>query len=239
MDNRRRKMNKTVNNRIEIIWDGRELDWIDPGRCREYLRGVGLRYLVNKYFEEGFKKIISSYKPKRKYIVGLIIPCSYGKPYSQSFIHYFIRKAISDFIIKGYVHEIIVTNAGVIPRELDEYWPYCSYDWNPMYETEEIKELYIQVLVKRLKAYIETFKDYYEYFAAYLRWDSDSWRAVEIVSKSLGIKIPNLAPKSVPKEEVNDVSLGGLYVDPDLVLITPTSVLKLRNELTKLIKLYL
>ena len=47
-----------------------------------------------------------------------------------------------------------------------------------MYETEEIKELYVQVLVKRLKAYIETFKDYYEHFAAYLRWDSDSWRAV-------------------------------------------------------------
>jgi len=62
---------------------------------------------------------------------------------------------------------------------------------------------------------------------------------LEIVSKSLGIKIPNLTLENVPKEEVNDVSLGGLYVDPDLVLITPTSVLKLRNELTKLIKLYL
>lgn len=230
---------KTINEPIkrnEVIWDGKELDWIDPGECRAYLRGVGLRYLTNKYFEEGFKKLISEYKPKKKHKVGLIIPCSYGKPYSQSFIHYFLRRAIADYIISGAVHEIIVTNAGVVPRELDEYWPYCAYDWNPKYENEEIKRLYIEVLAKRLKAYITTFKDYYHRFAAYLRWDSDSWCAVQIVSKELGIEIPNLASRNVPEEEIEEISLKGLYEDPDLVLITPSSTTRLRNELAKLIK---
>ena len=208
MDHRRRS-GKTPVSKIDVIWDGRELNWIDPGKRREYLRGVGLRYLVNEHFEEGFKKIITRYKPKRKYIIGLIIPCSYGKPYSQSYIHYFIRKAISNYIINGYVHEIIVTNAGVVPRKLDEYWPYCSYDWNLIYETREIKELYVQVLTKRLKAYIEAFKGYYKCFTSYLRWDSDSWRAVEAVSKSLNIEIPNLAPRNVPKEEIDHMTLGG------------------------------
>ena len=233
MDHREKKLAE-----IEVIWDGKELDWVNPGECREYLRGVGLRYLENKYFEEGFKKLITNYSPKRQYIVGLIIPCSYGKPYSQSYIHYFIRKAISDFIIKGYVHEIIVTNAGVVPRELDEYWPYCSYDWNPKYETKEIKELYTKVLAKRLKAYIEKFKDYYISFAAYLRWDSDSWRAVEIVSKELNMDIPNLAPRTVPKKEIVNVSLEGLYEDPDLILITRSSITKLREKLSKIINAF-
>lgn len=221
---------------LEVVWDGKELDWIDPGECRAYLRGVGIQYLTNKYFEEGFKKLINEYKPRKKYKVGLIIPCSYGKPYSQSFIHYFLRKAIADYIISGDVHEIIVTNAGVVPRELDEYWPYCAYDWNPKYENREIKKLYTEILAKRLKTYIVRFKDYYQRFAAYLRWDSDSWRAVHIVSRELGIEIPNLAPKYVPEEEIEEISLRGLYEDHDLVLITPSSTTRLRNELAKLIK---
>ncbi len=225
--------------RLDVIWNGRELDWIDPGVCREFLRGVGLKYLVNKYFEDGFKKIIEVYKPKKRYVVGLIIPCSYGKPYSQSYIHYFIRKAIADLITKGLVHEIIVTNAGVIPRELDEYWPYCAYDWNPKYETPEIKKLYIEVLAKRLRMYIEKFRDYYRCFAAYLRWDSDSWKAVEIVSRELGIEIPNLAPKEVPRKEVEEMSLNGLYDDVDLVLITPTATTSLRDKLLEIIKQYI
>lgn len=234
MDYKKKKLSQ-----LDVIWNGKELDWINPDECREYLRGVGLKYLVNKYFEDGFRKILSDYKPKKPYIVGLIIPCSYGKPYSQSYIHYFIRKAISDLIIKGYIHEIIVTNAGVIPRELDEYWPYCSYDWNPKYETMEIREMYTRILADRLKTYIERFKEYYLSFAAYLRWDSDSWHAVEIVSKELGIYIPNLASRTVPKEEVLDASLGGLYEDPDLVLITPSSIIRLRKSLSKLISIYL
>jgi len=225
--------------RLEVIWDGKELDWVKPDKCREYLRGVGLKYLVNRYFEEGFKKIITDYRPSRRYIIGLIIPCSYGKPYSQSFIHYFIRKAIKDFIVKGYIHEIIVTNAGVIPRELDEHWPYCSYDWNPKYETSEIKKEYTEVLAKRLKTYIEKFKGYYRAFVAYLRWDSDSWHAVEIVSRELGVKIPNLAPRFVPPQEVNEIGLEGLYEDPDLTLITPSALSTLRRNLIELINRHL
>ncbi len=221
---------------VDIIWDGKELDWMDPGKCREYLRGVGTRYLVNKYFEGGFEKIISSYNPGRKYVVGLIVPCSYGKPYSQSYIHYLIRSTISDFIVKGYVHEIVVTNVGVVPHELDEYWPYCAYDWNPKYETEEIKRLYTDVLAGRLKRYIRAFKCYYEHLAAYLRWDSDSWRAVEIVSGDLGIEIPNLAPRSASEGEVEEASLNGLYDDPDLILITRSSTSKLRRGLSELIR---
>ncbi len=220
---------------LEVIWDGNNLDWVKPRECREYLRGVGLKYLLNKYFEEGFKKLLREYRPRKHYPVGLIMPCSYGKPYSNSYIHYIIRKSIADLIIQGKIHEIIVTNAGVVPRELDEYWPYVAYDWNPVYETPEIKEWYTRVLEKRLKEYISTFRSYYDRFAAYLRWNSDSWKAVEKVSQELGIEIPNLAPKTVSREEIIEASLNGLYEDEDIVLITEVSLKSLREKLVKLL----
>lgn len=221
---------------LEVIWDGKNLDWVDPGDCRAYLRGVGLRYLVGKEFEEGFEKLLREYRPQKWYPVGLIIPCSYGKPYSQSFIHYLLRRTIYEFITGGDIHEIIVTNAGVVPRELDEYWPYTAYDWNPVYETPEIKEIYTQVLAERLKKYIMAYHSYYGCFAAYLRWDSDSWRAVQIVADELGVNIPNLTPKQVSEAELRELSLGGLYKDPDMVLVTPSSMAHLANKLRDLVE---
>ena len=220
---------------LEIIWDGRNLDWVKPRTCREYLRGVGLKYLLNPYFEEGFEKLIREYRPKKHYPIGLIMPCSYGKPYSNSYIHYMIRRNIADLIRNGVVHEIIVTNAGVVPRELDEYWPYVAYDWNPIYETPEIKEWYTRVLEKRLGRYITTFQKYYDRFVAYLRWNSDSWRAVKRVSEKLGVEIPNLVPKNVPEQEIMEASLDGLYEDEDIVLITKSSLRRLREKLLEIL----
>lgn len=211
------------------------MDWIDPGSCRAYLRGVGLRFLTGKEFEKAFDKLLREYRPKKWYPVGLIIPCSYGKPYSQSFIHYLIRKEIADIIKAGEIHEIIVTNAGVVPRELDEYWPYTAYDWNPAYETPEIKKLYTEVLSKRIIDYISRFSAYYGCFAAYLRWDSDSWKAVRMASEILGIEIANIAPKEYDEEEIRAASLDGLYDDPDVVLITPSAIKKLSEALREML----
>jgi hypothetical protein len=213
----------------EVIWSGDELDWVKPRGCREYLRGVGKRYLTSPYFEEGWRKLLENYTPPKKYKLGLILPCSYGKPYSQSYIHYNIRRAIMEYLVKGELHEIIVTNAGVVPRELDEYWPYTAYDWNPKYENNLIKKCYTKVLSERLIGYLRKNMGYYKEIAAFLRWDSDSWKAVEIASKALNFRVDNLAPASVDREEVEDVSLNGLYKDEDLVLITP-SALRLLKE---------
>ncbi len=215
----------------DVIWDGRELDWVEPKPHRLYLRGVGYKYLVNQYYEEGFRNLLEDYKPKKKYPLALILPCSYGKPYSQSYIHYNIRKAIKDFLKKELIHEIIVTNAGVVPRELDEHWPYTAYDWNPRYETPQIKKCYTEILSERIKQYFEKHGNYYKKIAAYLRWDSDSWRAVEKAMKQLGKNIVNLTPKSISPEEIDEASLQGLYEDPDIQLITNTSLKSLKIKL--------
>ncbi len=222
----------------DVVWDGSELDWVGPeGGVRTYLRGVGLRFLINEFFEKGFRKLLSSYSPGRRYDLCLILPCAYGKPYSQSYIHYAIRSAIRDYVRSGRVHEVIVTNAGVVPRELDECWPYCAYDWNPTHETPAIKACYTAVLADRLEAYLRTHGRRYGGFAAYLRWGSDSWRAVEEVSRRLKVDIPNLAPREseVPEREVREAGLGGLYEDEDLVLITPTALKTLKEGLRRLL----
>jgi len=216
-----------------LVWSGRELVWSGDGK--EYLRGVGVKYLLHPAFNEGFEKLLKLYKPRKLYELCLFIPCSYGKPYSQSFIHYLIQRAIVESGRFEDVHQVILTNAGVVPRELEEFYPYVAYDWNPSYETPEVKKLYVEVLVWRLRRYVERFRGFYKRFACFLRWDSDSFKAVEIVSRSLGVEIPNLAPRTVPPREIEEVSLNGLYRDPDLVLVTPTALASLRDGIRKLL----
>ncbi len=219
-----------------VVWDGSELDWVEPRGLRLYLRGVGRDFLEGWPFDAGFRRVLEEYRPRRVFRLGLFVPCAYGKPYSQSYIHYLFRRAIAPYLRRGLVHEIILTNAGVVPRELDEYWPYSAYDWNPMFETPEVRECYRRVLAERVRGYIERFRDYYERFAAYLRWDSDSWAALRDAAEDLGLEIANLAPRSVPREEVEEAGLGlGYEEDPDIVLVTRTALESLRRGLESLL----
>ncbi len=216
------------------VWGGEGLDWVEPGECREYIRGVGLDYLLHPAFVEGFSRILAEYRPPRGRLL-LFLPCSYGKPYSQSFIHYAMRRALWEAGLLDKVHEVMLTNAGVVPRELDEHWPYAAYDWNPAYETPEVKRCYRAVLRDRIIAYLEAFRGYYRGVAAYLRWDSDSWAALRDAAEYLGVEVPNLAPRAVPEEELRLVSLDGVYQDPDLVLITPTALRSLVEGVSRLL----
>ncbi len=215
-----------------IVWDGSELDWVDPRGRRLYLRGVGWDFLAEWPFNEAHKRILREYRPQRIYRLALFIPCAYGKPYSQSYIHYLIRRVTAPYIRAGLIHEIILTNAGVVPRELDEYWPYTAYDWNPLRETGEIRECYRRVLEQRITEYLRRFSDYYRGYAAYLRTNSDSWKALERAASRLGLKIENYAPHSVPEEEIREAGLGlGYEEDPDLILVTRTALNSLAESL--------
>lgn len=222
----------------QIVWSGDELDWVDPKGSRLYLRGVGDRYLRGPEFEEAHRKLLETYKPPHHYQILLFIPCSYGKPYSQSYIHYFIRRTIRK-ICHDCVHEVILTNAGVVPRELDEYWPYTAYDWSPLKETPEIRRCYIEVLAQRITDYLKLHMDKYDKIASYLRWDSDSLQALHKAAKNLGLpEPPNLAarPHEVPRQELLETSLDGVYLeDPDVILVTPTSLSKLEQGLKQLL----
>jgi len=216
----------------DVVWSGEDLIWSGDGQT--FLRGVGVRYLTHSAFEEGFKRILQHYRPRKHYLLCLFLPCSYGKPYSHSFIHFFIRKVIWESGCSEYVHEVIVSNAGVIPRELEEYYPYCCYDWNPKYETPEVKREYVRVLRRRVARYMRAFQGFYECFAAFLRWDSESWCAVRLAAEDLGIEVTNLAPQKVPMSELE--MLQKLYPEEaDLVLVTDTALKSLMMGIQQLV----
>ncbi len=217
------------------VWGGEELDWV-KAPARLYLRGVGRRYIAEWPFNEAHERVIHSYRPRRRYKLGLFLPCSYGKPYSQSYIHYMIRRVLAPWIRAGLLHEIILTNAGVVPRELEEHWPYTAYDWNPAYETPQVKECYRRILASRIEDYLRAHGGHYEGFAAYLRWNSDSWAALQEAAGALGVRVENLAPREVPGREVEEVGLGlGYERDEDIVLITRTALESLRAGLTRML----
>ncbi|MEM3437027.1 MAG: DUF5591 domain-containing protein [Nitrososphaerales archaeon] len=218
------------------IWDGKELIWAGNGKT--FLRGVGEKFLTHPFFEEAHNKILSIYKPKTHYKLCLFLPCSYGKPYSQSYIHYMIIKSLRN-LKDDYdkIHQIILTNAGIVPRELEEYYPFCCYDWNPKYENPSIKDKYINVLFKRLKEYISKFKDYYDKFACYLRWDSDTYKAIRRVEYDLDLKIPNfsLNPISINRLEIDEVACNVYDYEEDLILITPKNLQNLIKRIKEVL----
>lgn len=75
------------------------------------------------------ERIMDSYvKPEHKRVL-LILPCSAKKPYHISKTHKAFASAIHTASHDTLVHEVIVTSPlGIVPRELDVYYPANSYD---------------------------------------------------------------------------------------------------------------
>jgi len=200
---------------------------------------VGEAFLTHPYVENAFRRVIKEYRPGKQYQVCLFLACSYGKPYSQSYLHYKIIEALRK-LDRSYsdIHQVILTNLGIVPRELEEHYPFCCYDWNPAYENTEMKRRYLEVLAKRLRRYIETFQTSYNRCACYLRHNSESYGAVKRVEKELKVRIPNVAlpPSRIPKAQIKDASLGIYTYEEDLALITPTNLKNLVKEVRKLLR---
>jgi archaeosine synthase len=59
----------------------------------------------------------------------LLLPCSAKKPYSFSRTHKAFRRAISQCPNPSSVHEVIITSPlGIVPRELELFYPAAQYD---------------------------------------------------------------------------------------------------------------
>ncbi|MDI6856178.1 MAG: archaeosine synthase subunit alpha [Candidatus Thermoplasmatota archaeon] len=99
-----------------------------------------------------YKRLKERYKKPESSKILLLLPCSAKKPYSQSKSHKIFKSAIR---VKNYavVHEVIVTSPlGIVPRELELFYPAQHYDipvsgdWEE-YEIKIVNEL-LQWLVK-------------------------------------------------------------------------------------------
>ena len=201
-----------------------------------FLKGVGKEYTDNPIFNSAHKKIIDDYKPSVSGKIGLLTVCSWGKPYRQSYIHYFMLRSLIKAKLFDKLQLIIVTNAGVVPYELSDNYPYFAYDWDPLLETPEIKKIYIEVLTERLREFLQVKKKYYSSFVCYLRHQSESYQAIQNIEQELKIKIPNLAihENKIAEHEISEVSLN-FYNDHDIVLITQRNLDNLFERLKEIV----
>ena len=193
------------------------------------INGVGIKQLTHQHFEEWFKYIVTEYKPPKPPRVCLFIPCSAIKPYYGSPIHKIINKAIAQY--EDSIHKIVISNAGIIPYEFSNYYPFNSYDWNPKLETEEIKKIYIEITVNRLISFINKHSTKYVGFISYFRPDAEDLIALKIASEVTGTNIIHIDAniKDCDKELSNTS-------DPDLVLTIDHNLDKLKNTIGNIIE---
>lgn len=135
------------------------------------INGVGIDQIEHPHFQEWFKFIIKEYKPPKPPRICLFIPCSAIKPYYGSPIHKVINDTIAPY--EDHIHKIVISNAGVIPYEFANFYPFNSYDWNPRLETEEIKKIYIEITVNRLISFFNKHSTEYIGFISYFRPDAE------------------------------------------------------------------
>ena len=133
------------------------------------LNGTSEEQLLHPHFEKWQKWLLEEYNsPKDK--IALFIPCAAIKPYYNSPIHKIINSTLKQYENK--IHKIVISNAGVIPYEFSDKYPFDSYDWNPLSESESIKNKYYNVIKDRIQDYLEIHE--YKSYLSYLRLNSIS-----------------------------------------------------------------
>lgn len=187
----------------------------------QYWQGVGPRFIYNEDMHALRDAIENSFEPKSN--VAFLTICSWGKPYSASYIHRGIRRFLGPELVSkmDYIH---VSSAGVIPAAAELHA--VNYDWNNEWVQDEFT---LNVLRDAIHTHLYQFflRFRYEKVLVYLRPEGNTYRAVQKAfdagRRSWVDVYPNL-DKTLPfyATEINDVRSDGLYPDPDDDLIIPS-----------------
>lgn len=142
---------------------------------------------------ERYRRTLSErYVPPEHKKVLLLLPCSAKKPYHISKSHRLFAQAIHTAQHDTLVHEVIVTSPlGIVPRELDAFFPANSYDipvtgeWKP-----EEKEMIRSMLTELME------KHHYEKVVCHLGEDAELVRDVcpDMIETVVG---DNVSPASL------------------------------------------
>ncbi len=107
--------------------------------------------LKSPVFNEAFDTVLHLYQPKKKFAVCSL--CSQTKPFSSSIKWRGIIK-----IFAGIADLIIVSSAGIIPLEYENYYPFNSYDSHSGHEgSVELSEFSKNLFYRRLNKFFQTF----------------------------------------------------------------------------------
>lgn len=96
-------------------------------------------------------KIMTEYRPPEHKRVLVLLPCSAKKPYSLSKTHKMFTSAIRTADHDTLVHEVIITSPlGVVPRELETFYPANAYDIPVTGEWKAEEKAFIRDMLARL-----------------------------------------------------------------------------------------
>jgi hypothetical protein len=186
-----------------------------PAEMRDGLDGVGEWYLTHPHFEVWQDYLLRWYVPPKEKVL-LFLPCANRKPYSESKTHQGII-GVLEAAGRNKFHEVMLSNAGIIPREFEDRYPFESYDWDESLETAQIKERYLEVTAKRIGDYLSAHGKQYLLIACFLKPDSESHQALKKACETLKMPYKNLLTEETynlirgePRPMQNPQALGDL-----------------------------
>jgi len=184
----------TSNSKIEFDAETFKFTPQFPQELKKPLVGVGEEYLTHPYFEVWQDYLTRWYEPPQDRTI-LFLPCSRKKPYSESETHKKIIEVLEKTNARRKFHEVMLSNAGLIPREFEDKYPFNNYDWDETLETEEVKKRYTEVTENRIVSYLIAHKEYIKQAYCYLKHDSESYQALEKACLKTNVKLTNLLSK--------------------------------------------
>jgi len=194
-----------------------------------YLRGTSHECV--DAFEDLWLKTMRKFRPISK--IALFVPCSWGKPYSQSYIHFFINRELYKLGLLHRIDRWHVSNAGIIPAsaELDGISNdvgFFAYDWDSRFQTEEEEKYHVRSTSERLVMWRSFVGSKYPIKFSYLRPGSKGLRAIQATLSEVTNLAPNPnRPSDLPPQCVHD---------PDTVLISAINLQFLGTSIERALK---
>jgi predicted RNA-binding protein len=135
-------------------------------RCREIpLEGPGV--LTHPDMMKALEWVFECYQPPvKKYAV--FLPCSVRKPYHESPSHKLFDSVVFKYLPREDTHIVVFGTCGIVPRELDEEYPFSHYKFVLGKCTiPEIKETFIEIETERISRYLLKTRNNYKVRIAY------------------------------------------------------------------------
>ncbi len=187
-----------------------------PVEKQIWIKGASKKELLHPYFEVWQDYIIRFYKPNKDRNILLFVPCAFRKPYSRSRLHRAITSTLKRVPKYEKIHEVVVSNPGVIPFELSNNYPFNKYDWPEWEESPAVKKLYVKVVQERTENYLKAHKKNYKKFYCYLKPGSESYKAVHAACKSQKVKLVDCIKEETYeaiKDQRNPLSIQNALTD--------------------------
>lgn len=210
-----------------------------------YLKGESEESV--ELFEPLWQTVLEKWRPKHK--VALILPCSWGKPYWQSYVIHTILSTLMR-AYETYANEVKDTpdwmrynildlidiwhmsSCGFVPSDNQLYaqeteagrLSFCAYDWNSEEASKADTQAWFVAALRRTKEWFETFGPKYEKVVVFLRNGSKSQQVVSnYIDGDKFFDAYYIGAKEYP-ELRKHYSLGGRLREPDLDLLNPDRI---------------